>query len=248
MHAGDKDDAFLCSSNGWGQKVAGEEEEEEIQEVVSPDTKVPPVVGVQFALPYSLHLAVVKKKGGSSLYNVGDFCFNDPYGKVLFLASARNEHTRGKRVLLNSAGIPILSAYKKMLSLYSRWDTFRGESMKDEDALFRVKKSAYFQVKTSLHVFVASHKKESKPSFKVKGNYHERDCRVLRGTQLIAEIKRRVANANSIAENDTFGIIVQPGVDHAFIAALIVIMDEIHREQDHNSTQPPTTKVITSYS
>ncbi|MCO5559470.1 hypothetical protein L7F22_013070 [Adiantum nelumboides] len=199
------------------QQQEAEEQEGEIQEVASPQylVQIPPIVGAQFALPFPLHLAVLKKKGASPLYNVGDFCFLDLHGKVLFLTSARNEHTRTKRVLLNSAGAPILSVHKKMLSFYNRWDAFNSDSGKDDDALFSVKKSAYFQAKTSLHVFVAS-QKESKPNFK---------------------IKRKAVETNLASEKDTFAVTIQPGVDHAFIAALILIMDEIHREQDY-STQP----------
>ncbi|KAI5059019.1 hypothetical protein GOP47_0025338 [Adiantum capillus-veneris] len=232
MH-GDGDGGDEHAQKQWQEE---EEEEQEIQEVASPHylIKLPPILGAQFALPFPLHLVVLKKKGASPVYNVGDFCFLDPHGKVLFLASARNEHTRNKRVLLNSAGIPILSAHRKMLSFYNRWDAFRGEAVKDDDSLFSVKKSAYFQIKTSLHVFVAS-QKESKPSFKVKGNYHERDCMVLHGTQSIAEVKRKAMDGNLGSEKDTFVIMVQPGVDHAFIAALIIIMDEIHRDQDHSA-------------
>ncbi|MCO5615081.1 hypothetical protein L7F22_069369 [Adiantum nelumboides] len=220
------------------QQQEAEEQEGEIQEVASPQylVQIPPIVGAQFALPFPLHLAVLKKKGASPLYNVGDFCFLDLHGKVLFLTSARNEHTRTKRVLLNSAGAPILSVHKKMLSFYNRWDAFHSDSGKDDDALFSVKKSAYFQAKTSLHVFVAS-QKESKPNFKVNGNYHRRDCMVLHGAQSIAEIKRKAVETNLVSEKDTFAVTIQPGVDHAFIAALILIMDEIHREQDY-STQP----------
>lgn len=220
-----------------GGAAEGEEEEEEIQEVaMSPGVTVSPVVGSQFALPYPLELTVVKKKAGS-VYNLGDFSFKDPHGSILFLVSARNDSTRGKRVLLNSAGVPILSAHRKALSLYNRWDAYRGESPKQEDALFCVKRAAYFQLKTSLHVFIASPKKKSKPNFKVKGNYHERNCTVLHGSQIVAEVKKKGINANLPLEKDNFAILLQPGIDHAFIVALIIIMDDIHREQDHSA--PP---------
>lgn len=213
------------------------EEEDEIQEVMSPQYTISPVVGSQFALPYPLELTVAKK--ASPVYNVGDFSITDPNDHLLFMVSARNESTRSKRVLLNSAGVPLLCAHRKMLSLYNRWDAFRGEQPKPNEALFSVKRSAYFQLKTSLHVFLASHKKDSKPHFKVKGNYSERKCTILHGSQIIAEVKRKCTDANLQLEKDTFVILVHPGIDYAFIVTLILIMDEIHREQDHSSI-PPT--------
>ena len=74
------------------------------------------------------------------------------------------------------------------VSLYNRWDVFRGELPNPEEALFHVKRSTYFQVKTSLHVFLASHKKGSKPQFKVKGNYLERNCTIFHESQIVAEV------------------------------------------------------------
>ncbi|KAH7428203.1 hypothetical protein KP509_10G080300 [Ceratopteris richardii] len=184
--------------NGEAERAAegDETEEDEIQEVISPGSlaaaafDAPPVLGAHYAMPYCLRMAVVKKKGASPVYNMGDFCFHDDQqAKLLFIVSARNEHTRSRRVLLDSSGVPIFVAQRKMLSFYNRWDAYRGESAKEEDALFSVQKSAYFQVKMSFNVYLASLRKDSKkPSFKVKGNYHGRDCRVLCGSQVVAEV------------------------------------------------------------
>lgn len=154
------------------------------------------------------------------------------------MVSGRGLAFRSKRVLLNGAGIPLLCATRKLLSLYDRWDAFRGDQPKPDDALFTVKRSAYFQLKTSLNVFLASAKKDSNPDFKVKGNYFERKCTVFHGSEIVAEVKRKFSDSNALLSKDTFTIDIQAGTDHAFIVALVVIMDEIHRENDQSTVAP----------
>lgn len=44
-------------------------------------------------------------------------------------------------------------------------------------------------------------------------------------------MSRQYELTNVLLGKDTFGISVYPNVDHAFIVAIIVILDEIHREK-----------------
>lgn len=45
------------------------------------------------------------------------------------------------------------------------------------------------------------------------------------------QINRKYTAANVVLGKDTFVVNVFPNVDYVFIAALVVILDEIHRER-----------------
>lgn len=50
------------------------------------------------------------------------------------------------------------------------------------------------------------------------------------------QMTRRFTFQNRIFGNDAFGITVAPGVDHAFVLALIVIVDYVYLHKDKSTT------------
>jgi len=83
-------------------------------------------------------------------------------------------------------------------------------------------------LRTSLKVYLGSN---SHADFKVKGSYFQRSCKIYQGTAIIAQMRRKYSVSQVLLGRDTFAITVNPGVDYAFIAALVVILDEINREE-----------------
>ncbi|CAD6226210.1 unnamed protein product [Miscanthus lutarioriparius] len=69
--------------------------------------------------------------------------------------------------------------------------------------------------------------------FKIKGSYFERSCGFYLGNSdtMIAQINCNYTATNILLGKDTFVVTVFPHVDYVFIAALVVILDEIHRER-----------------
>jgi uncharacterized protein YxjI len=49
--------------------------------------------------------------------------------------------------------------------------------------------------------------------------------------ELVMQMNRQYTVSNVLLGKDTFGVTVFPHVDYVFIAALVVILDEIHRER-----------------
>jgi hypothetical protein len=45
------------------------------------------------------------------------------------------------------------------------------------------------------------------------------------------QMNRKFTISNVLLGKDTFGVTVFPHVDYVFVAALVVILDEIHRER-----------------
>ncbi|KAJ3669427.1 hypothetical protein LUZ60_011377 [Juncus effusus] len=188
------------------------------------------VVGQQFCAPYVVMLTVTKKAFSLS---DGDFVVTDANGGVLMKVQGRLFSLRERRVLCDAAGTPIISLKEKILTAHHRWNAFRGDSSDPKDLLFTVKKSHIIQFKTELDVFLAGNTAEKSCDFKVKGNWFDRSCTFYLGNtnNIIALMSRQFTVKNVILGRDTFGITVYPNVDYAFVVAIIVILDEIHREQ-----------------
>jgi uncharacterized protein YxjI len=110
---------------------------------------------------------------------------------------------------------------------------FRGDSTGTSDLLFTVKKASVFQLKTDVDVFLAGNAAQQACDFKIKGSYFERSCGLYLGNSdtMIAQINRKYTASNVVLGKDTFVVTVFPHVDYVFIAALVVILDEIHKER-----------------
>ena len=69
--------------------------------------------------------------------------------------------------------------------------------------------------------------------FKIKGSYFDRSCAFYLGdsTTLIAQMNRQYSASTVLLGRDIFGVTVFPQVDYVFIAALVVILDDIHRDK-----------------
>jgi uncharacterized protein YxjI len=50
---------------------------------------------------------------------------------------------------------------------------------------------------------------------------------------VVLQINRKFTVANMLLGKDTFNVTVFPQVDYVFIASLVVILDEIHRERSN---------------
>eukprot|EP01018_Ginkgo_biloba_P000288 Gb_02701 [translate_table: standard] len=190
------------------------------------------IVGQHFCAPYPVELTVQKKVISLS---GGDFTVTDYNGNAILRVDGRVLSLRDKRVLQDISGNPLVTMKAKILTIHRKWEAFRGDNSDAQNLLFSAKKSSLFQLKTSLDVFMASNTQQQVCDFKVKGSYLERSCTIYQGSRVIAEMKRKYTVANILLGKDTFAVTVHPGVDFAFIVALIVILHEINRDgNDHD--------------
>lgn len=185
------------------------------------------VVAQYFCAPHPIELTVQRKL---LTLTGGDFTVTDSNGNVVFKVAGKVLSLHDRRVLQDAAGNPLLTMKEKTFTMHRRWEAFKGENSDRQSFLFAAKKSSLFQLKTALDVFMAGNKDEKLCDFHVKGSYFDRSCTVYQGDRIVAEMKRKYTVANVLLGKDTFSVIVQPGVDYAFIAALIVILDEINKE------------------
>jgi len=189
-----------------------------------------PVVGNQFCAPYVVPLTVTKKTLSLS---DGDFAVTDANGAVVLKVKGAIFSIRTRRTILDGAGLPLLTMHQKVFSMHHRWEVFRGDSTNASDLLFSVKKSSLIQLKTEMDVFLAGNTAQQVCDFKIKGSYFDRSCVFYLGdsNNMVAQMSRKLTVSNVLLGRDTFSVTVFPHVDYVFIASLVVILDEVHRDK-----------------
>ncbi|CAN6171459.1 unnamed protein product [Urochloa humidicola] len=190
------------------------------------------VVSPHFCTPLTVPLTVTKK---AMSFSGGDFTVTDSGGAAVLRVEGVYFSVRSRRVLHDAAGRPVLTMERKVFSMHDAWKVFRGDSTNSRDLLFTVKRTSMFQLKTSMGVFLAGNTAEQVCDFKIKGSYFERTCAFYRGNSdiMIAQMKRKFTVSNVLLGKDTFCVTVFPNVDYVFIVALVVILDEVHRDRSN---------------
>ncbi|RLM86571.1 protein LURP-one-related 15 [Panicum miliaceum] len=99
-------------------------------------------------------------------------------------------------------------------------DAAGGDSSSASDLLFTVKRSTLLQLRTEMDF--------------------DRNCAFYLGDSdtMIAQISRKYTASNVLLGKDTFNVSVFPGVDHVFVAALVVVLDEPVDLSESSQTTP----------
>ncbi|KAL2455766.1 Protein LURP-one-related 15 [Abeliophyllum distichum] len=188
------------------------------------------VISPQFCVPYPVDLTIVRKL---MTLSEGSFGVTDVNGNIMFRVKGKLFSLHDRRVLYDAAGNPLITFQQKLLSAHRRWQVFRGESTDAKNLLFSVKKSSLLQFRTKLDVFLASNTAENVCDFKIEGSWLERSCVIYSGnsSNIVAQMHRKHSVQSVLLGKDTFGVTVYPNVDYAFIAALVVILEEINEDR-----------------
>ncbi|KAB2016417.1 hypothetical protein ES319_D08G095100v1 [Gossypium barbadense] len=90
------------------------------------------------------------------------------------------------------------------------------------------------QLKTKLHVFLATSPKENVCDFKVEGSWLERSCIIYSGESntILAQMHKKHNVESVLLGKDKFMVMVYPNVVYAFVVALIAILDGINHDDD----------------
>ncbi|KFK24672.1 hypothetical protein AALP_AA8G010000 [Arabis alpina] len=201
---------------------------------MGPSTPHPPQQGVvivdpRFCGPNILDMAIVRKL---MKLTSGNFVITDVKGNLLFKVKDPVFGLHDKRILLDGSGYPVLTFREKIMSMHQSWQVFRGGSTDQRDLLYTVKRSSMLQLKTKLDVFLSHNIEENTCDFRVKGSWSERSCIVYAGETdtIIAQMHRKNTAQSVFLGKDNFSVTVYPYVDYAFIASLIVVLDDVNRD------------------
>ncbi|KAG2544925.1 protein LURP-one-related 15-like [Panicum virgatum] len=198
------------------------------------DTAVPAlaVVDARFCAADAASLAVAKALSMSG----SDFAVTDAAtGALVLRVDGVLFSLRRRCVLVDADRRPVLTVQESALMLSTRWKVFRGDSTNRRDLLFTVVKPSVIQLRgpTKVNVFLASNDAEQACDFRITGSYHDGACAVSLGDSdtVIAKIDRRFSVVSALLGKNTYSVTVNPGIDYAFIVALVVILDEMHYQR-----------------
>ncbi|TKV90553.1 hypothetical protein SEVIR_9G036600v4 [Setaria viridis] len=187
------------------------------------------VVDARFCAADAASLAVAKALSMSG----SDFAVTDAAtGALVLRVDGVLFSLRRRCVLVDADRRPVLTVQESALMLNTRWKVFRGDSTSRRDLLFTVVKPSVIQLRgpTKVSVFLASNDAEQACDFRITGSYHDGACAVSLGDSdtVIAKIDRRFSVVSALLGKNTYSVTVNPGIDYAFIVALVVILDEMH--------------------
>ncbi|CAL4936703.1 unnamed protein product [Urochloa decumbens] len=187
------------------------------------------VVDARFCAAGAASLAVAKALSMSG----SDFAVTDAdTGALVLRVDGVLFSLRRRCLLVDADRKPVLTVQESALMLSTRWKVFRGDSTSRRDLLFTVVKPSMIQLRgpTKVSVFLASNDAEHACDFRITGSYHDGACAVSLGDSdtVIAKIDRRFSVVSALLGKNTYSVTVNPGIDYAFIVALVVILDEMH--------------------
>ncbi|XP_052161019.1 protein LURP-one-related 10-like [Oryza glaberrima] len=195
-----------------------------------------PVVGQQFCEPHAVDLTVTRSVATGFLKDDGGgFTATDAAGAVVLATEPRFIYReKGRRVLVDADGMPLLSMRRKAYSLQYTWEVFRGSSTNANRLLFTVRRSSLLpQLKLEINVFLAGNTMQNACDFRIKCSFFSRSCILYIGNSNtpIAQINRKFSGlSDMIFVGSKFSVTVFPHVDYVFVMALVVILDEIARD------------------
>lgn len=131
-----------------------------------------------------------------------------------------------KRELVDLDGNPIVVMKEKKWSWTRIWRAF--EPGNQEPPLWTVKKLTFCSFRPRLAIFLPSNTERKIPDYSIKGEFLCKKSIIYFGEQKVAEVVREASLKNILTKKSIFHVLVQPGVDTAFIFSLIVIMDKLY--------------------
>ena len=144
----------------------------------------------------------------------------------------------------SSSDLLFTAKKSSIIQLRTELDVFLASNSAEQACDFKIKGS-YFERSCAFYLGssntmiaqVSTKKKERKNWFCVLMIMHVLEsCKCLLADDVLAvwrwmQMNRKFTVSNVLLGKDTFGVTVFPHVDYVFVAALVVILDEIHRER-----------------
>ncbi|KAK9290670.1 hypothetical protein L1049_008843 [Liquidambar formosana] len=177
-----------------------------------------------YCSPETVNLVIVRKFKNM---NYDNFVVKDATGNLVFEVKGTLCTMHGRQVLLDAAGNPLANSQEKICSAHNKCQVFKGDSSDPKDLLFTAKRYSILTFDKEVEVFLPNNKAKESCDFKVK--WGNDSCIFTAGefTQ-IAKMHRKHNCASYFLGKHKFMLEVQPNIDHAFIVALVVFLDDIH--------------------
>ncbi|KAG6553345.1 hypothetical protein Mapa_005080 [Marchantia paleacea] len=182
--------------------------------------EIPAPVSSAFCAPAKVRFVIEQKpfrKLNEKIYEIAD-----SNGKRLFEADSLL--FAGSRRLRDDKDQVLAHLKKKTVTMHERWEAHRGEN--SDELVFILKKESMFH-KAAFNVFLASNISMQTPDFTIRGDFEEQTYSIRHNDMPVAEVSKTL-----YPYVDQLCVTVFPGVDQAFIAAILVVMDQIKDDDD----------------
>ncbi|XBH73900.1 hypothetical protein VPH35_100938 [Triticum aestivum] len=194
------------------------------------------VVDARFCAPHATEFTLTKTKSWFR-----DFAITDASGAAVMQVDAPPFTFVRRSILVDAASRRPLVTTERSPTLFTlgrRWEAFRGDGSRPRELLFTAVVQPWLFVMSEVHVHLAGgDPSERRPNLVVRLNSCGRECTVSRGRSdggaAVATINRTTGLACAVSVN--------PGVDHAFILALAVMVEEIVRTESSVDSTPPSS-------
>lgn len=178
-------------------------------------------------------LTVWKK---SLVFNGNGYTVYDSSGNLVFRVDNYAYDAKHQLFLMDAAGNVLLTLLHKRLSLNNRWEAYRGDRYGSEiEPAFSVIKSVstlFSRSKQSAKVVLNPAKRQNMKlcDYEIDGSLCNRVFSFTvfgPSREIIAQAKRKVATPEIMLGNDVLSLVVQPGIDQAFVMGLLIIFNQI---------------------
>ncbi|GLJ50755.1 hypothetical protein SUGI_1081120 [Cryptomeria japonica] len=193
---------------------------------VHPDSPLSPHVRIdhKFCSTSTTVFTVWKK---SLLLNGKGFTVFDSFGHLVFRVDNYASNTKNEVFLMDDAGQLLLTLRRKKWSVGKRWEAFRGDPMESEKPEFSLIKSLGFSNKITANVFTNGSRKTKVCDYQIEGSCKS-SCTIFSASgEIIAQVKRKEAKSDVMLGNDILNLVVEAGVDQAFVMGLLIIFNQI---------------------
>ncbi|GLJ50754.1 hypothetical protein SUGI_1081110 [Cryptomeria japonica] len=165
----------------------------------------------------------------SLLLNGKGFTVFDSLGNLVFRVDNYASNAKNEVLLMDGVGQLLLTLRHKKWSVGKRWEAFKGDPMESEKPTFSLIKSLGFSNKITANIFANGSRKTKLGDYQIKG-LRRASCTIFNDSgEIIAQVKRKEAKSDLMLGNDILNLVVEAGVDQAFVMGLLIIFNQISR-------------------
>ncbi|OAE24260.1 hypothetical protein AXG93_1528s1100 [Marchantia polymorpha subsp. ruderalis] len=178
---------------------------------------IPAPVSSSFCVPYTTQFIIFKK---NFVWTDGVYKVKDIKGNLLFKID-RSSALCCNLVVYDHDGSVVMSLRRKIFSFVDTWNAYRGKkSSKSEDRLFTMSRSSLIQWKPHFTIWLPG---KGNDEFTLSSDFFGTHYKIRHNGVIIAEAVQKWV----LCFKKEMAVTVKPGVDQAFVAALLVIKRQI---------------------
>eukprot|EP00253_Pinus_taeda_P029737 PITA_29737 len=168
----------------------------------------------------------------SLVFGCNGFTVFDSTGNVVFRVDNYPSDPKDEVVLMDTAGMALLTMRRKRFSLQRQWQGFLGDFLVARKPLFVMRRASSLLIPTKslakVYMCSSTERNRSKAhcNYRVEGCYGKRSFTLLnRFNEVVAEVKPKQVRSEITLGVDVFNLTVSPGYDQAFVMGLIIVLD-----------------------